>query len=417
MATGTEIYEAFPRKYRPRTWSDLVGQSHAVRVLRRSIVDDRIFHSYIFAGTAGSGKTSAARIFAMSLNCEGELGEYPALNDGSPCLRCTPCIEGLKGRNSDILEMDGASHGNVEDIRDLKERAVYSPMGKRRVFIIDEVHALSSSAFQALLKLLEEPPAHVVFVLATTDPEKIPATIQSRSITLEFRRHTEADILSRLSYVGEKEGIITDESSLALISRFADGSLRDSLTVLDQLNTSHPGEAITADLVSQVLGIISSTELADLMRAVIGRDAPALEERVMGILERTTEFASITRALTDWYRDVLRTKYGAIGYARRTESESALLNTFAENMELQAIDQAIKITWEMSERVRFSSSNPRTFFLTGLYRLMLLQEQTLVSLPPQADAQELPSHVEEVKPAVEAMSTSSLEEELRRLSG
>jgi DNA polymerase-3 subunit gamma/tau len=411
-------YLPLPRKYRPQTWDDLVGQAHAVEVLKASILADRIFSAYIFKGTAGSGKTSAARIFAMALNCE-------ALTDGSPCLKCTSCTSTIAFKNTDVVEIDGASHGSVSHMRELKEQALYSPLYQRRVFIIDEVHALSRDAFEALLKLLEEPPSHVLFILATTNPERIPATIQSRSISLDFRRHTEDDVIGRLLHIAGLEGIDLDQGAALLVARFADGSLRDSVTVLDQISTAHPGAPIDPSLVATSLGIVSGTELRSIMDAVLTHDAMSLEVAIQTTLERTTEFSILTRAITDWYRDVLRTKAGAVNAVRRSESDVKLLQQFAKQLDYDAIDNAIRISWELAERVKFSSSNPKTFFLTGLYRLMLLgspEVSTTVSHqgPPEA-VKELTPQPQDSLPAVDFSSgdnsaTVDLEEQLRQLA-
>lgn len=408
-------YQPLPLKYRPRIWTDLVGQVHAVDVLEASIENDRIFHSYIFCGTAGSGKTSAARIFAMSLNC-------PNLDGANPCLECDSCKSTLNFKNPDVVEIDGASYGNVESVRKLRERSMYAPTYKRRVFIIDEVHSLSRDAFEALLKILEEPPSHVIFILATTNPEKIPGTIHSRSITLDFRRHTESDVQNRLGYVARSEGIDLDPDAAEIIARYADGSLRDSLTVLDQLATAHRGNAITPDLVASTLGVVSGTELLSIMDAVLKRDAPRLEATLVSTLERTTEFGLIVRAIIDWYRDVLRAHHGV--ESRRSDSERELISAYATAMTPEAVESAIKVAWEMADRVRFSSSAPRTFFLTGLYRLMLLADPSHVlassddAPPPAAENVPVPQRDEGPTPSFtgEAATTADLERALAEMN-
>jgi DNA polymerase-3 subunit gamma/tau len=407
-------YEPLPLKYRPRDWTDLVGQEHAVLVLRKSLEDGRVFHSYIFCGVAGSGKTSAARIFAMALNCEKQ-------ENGNPCLECNSCTSALAFKNPDVVEIDGPSHGSVAHVRDLRQRGLYSPTYEKRVFIIDEVHSLSRDAFEALLKILEEPPSHVVFILATTNPEKIPATIHSRSITLDFRRHTESDVNARLRYVAESEGVDLTPDAAEIISRYADGSLRDSLTHLDQLVTAHGSVELTADLCAQTLGVVSGTELLSIMEKVLARDAPGLERVLLTTLERTTEFGLVVRAITDWYRDVLRYQMGAD--VQRSGSENDLIASFADVMNPTTVEQAIKVTWEMADRVKYSSSAPRTFFLTGLYRLMMLTDGTVMpqpdsAVPPPADERvPVPTQATGATPSFKQKDTTDLEAELAALEG
>jgi DNA polymerase-3 subunit gamma/tau len=398
-------------KYRPRTWTDVVGQDHSVGVLVNSILQDRIHASYIFKGTAGSGKTSAARIMAMALNCEH-------LTGANPCLECISCTEALRERNPDIIEIDGASHGGVDHVRDLKNSAIYSPHHRRKVYIIDEVHALSPSAFQALLKLLEEPPSHANFILATTNPEKIPGTILSRSITLDFKRHTEKAVVDRLIYIAAREDIDLDTGAGQLIARVADGGLRDAVTTLDQLAVSHPGKKIEPRLVAKALGIISGTELHQIMRAVAEHDALALEDAVGSVLERTTEFSSLTRAITDWYRDVLRIKAGAGEKVRRSENDRTLLDAFARSHSFQHIDNAIQITWQMADRVRAASSYPKTFFLAGLYKLMLLtgQEPFAPPAPPERQSDLPRPTAPDVPVTFTGPAITDLEAELRKLA-
>jgi DNA polymerase-3 subunit gamma/tau len=414
-----ENYVPLSLKFRPRTWADVVGQEHAIEVLTNSLETGRIFHSYIFDGVAGCGKTSAARIFAMALNCE-------KLEDNSPCLVCTSCTEALALRNTDILEIDGPSNAGVADVRELRTKVTFSPAHERRVIIIDEVHALTRDAWQALLKLLEEPPSHVVFILATTNPESIPATIHSRSIRLSFRRHTEKNVVERLMHIANRENIGLPESSALLIARFADGQLRDSVTTLEQLHTTSRGRAISPEMVAEALGIVSGTELNTIMTAVLEADAVGLEKAVSNTLERSNEFGMLVRNITDWYRDVLRVKHGAAEVVRRSETDKVLLARFAEAMNFAQLDAALRLTWEMSTRVRFTSSMPKTFFLTGLYQLMYMKEMEelpQVAGPPAPVHSAIPTATTAVNAggasvtfASNGGTTAAMEEELKRLT-
>src|SRR5512134_627739 len=224
-------YLVLARKWRPKTFDDLSGQEPITRILTNAVTQGKISHAYIFSGPRGVGKTSTARILAKALNCK----EGPTAN---PCGVCDSCIGITEGSSVDVIEIDGASNNSVDDIRDLRERVKYAPSGsKYKVYIIDEVHMLSGSAFNALLKTLEEPPSHVIFVLATTEMKKIPATVLSRCQHMPFRRISAGEIKARLKHISDTEDIKISSPALGLVARAADGSMRDSLTILDQISS------------------------------------------------------------------------------------------------------------------------------------------------------------------------------------
>ena len=265
-------YRALYRQYRPRTFSEVVGQEHITTILKNQIRDGQLSHAYLFCGSRGTGKTSTAKILARAVNCDA-----PA--DGEACGVCPRCVAAA-GENGDILEIDAASHTGVDDIRDLIGQAQFAPFAlKYRVFIIDEAHMLSQSAFNALLKTLEEPPAHVLFILATTEPQKLPATIISRCQRFDFRRHTMANIIGYLRVILPKAGAEIEPEGLQLIARAADGSMRDALSLADQC-LAFCGSRVTARDVYDVLGNMEQGFLFDTAAALLAGDAAAALQKL-----------------------------------------------------------------------------------------------------------------------------------------
>ena len=264
MSNGT-YYEVLARKYRPQTFSELAGQEHVSRTLQNAIDSGRVAHAFLFTGARGVGKTSTARIMAKTLNCEVGVTH-------EPCNVCPQCIEITKGTSTDVFEIDGASNNGVDDVRDLRDNIKYLPSHSRyRIIIIDEVHMLSTNAFNALLKTLEEPPEHVKFIFATTEPHKLPVTILSRCQRFDFKRVTLPKIISRLREIADKESVTISDSSLALIARKGDGSMRDSLTAFDQV-LAYCGNSVSDDDVGALLGTIDRRLLADISAAIFGGD-------------------------------------------------------------------------------------------------------------------------------------------------
>lgn len=261
---------ALYRKYRSQTFSDLVGQSHVVQTLQSAISAGRIAHAYLFTGPRGTGKTSTARIFAKSLNCEK--GPTP-----EPCNECRLCKAITAGLGGDVIEMDAAGTSGVNNVReDIIENSKYAPMeGRYKIYIIDEVHDLSTKAFDALLKTIEEPPAHVVFILATTEYNKVPSTIRSRCLRFEFHRGTLSDLYKRLEYVCEQEGIKIEPAAISLIARFSDGGYRDALTLLEQAMLLS-GEQITVQDIIQQLGLLDVETVDEMLLAASSNDVPTL---------------------------------------------------------------------------------------------------------------------------------------------
>ena len=259
------MYQALYRKYRPQTFDDVVGQLAVTQTLKTQLVSGRLSHAYLFTGSRGTGKTSSAKILAKAVNCEN-------LQDGNPCNRCDACRAIDAGSCMDVLEIDAASNNGVDNVRDLRDDAVYTPSQvKMRVYIIDEVHMLSISAFNALLKIIEEPPEHLLFILATTELHKVPATILSRCQRFSFRRISQEDIAARLQYVAYQENIDMDDSAARVLARLADGGMRDGLSLLDQCASATTGE-LTADRVYACLGIAGIQECGKLMGYIAQSD-------------------------------------------------------------------------------------------------------------------------------------------------
>ena len=277
----TNAFVPLARKWRPRTFADVVGQAEIVRALTNALTQDRMAHAYLFSGPRGVGKTTSARLLAAGINCRSAAGPTP-----SPCGTCESCVEVLEGRSIDALEIDGATHGKVDQARDLIEIVGYAPVrDRRKVFIIDEVHAISAAAFQALLKTLEEPPAHAVFILATTERHKIPATILSRCQRFDFRRLTDAEVADRLAEIARREGYSVDAeekpapwvepAALAALGAAATGSLRDGLSLLDQAAAQTSGRVTQAD-VALLLGSPDRTALVALLASLLAGDRAAV---------------------------------------------------------------------------------------------------------------------------------------------
>ncbi|RJQ39034.1 MAG: DNA polymerase III subunit gamma/tau [Nitrospiraceae bacterium] len=294
-------YLVLARKWRPQGFDDLVGQEPIIRILQNSIAQKKIAHAYIFSGPRGVGKTSTARILAKSLNCEN--GPTP-----SPCGACPSCTAVKDGTSIDVLEIDGASNNSVDDIRDLREGVKYTPLGGRyKIYIIDEAHMLSTSAFNALLKTLEEPPPHAIFVLATTAPRKIPATIFSRCQHLPFRRISAQKIKERLRHIASSEDIKISDSAIEMVARAADGSMRDSLTILDQV-TAFSSE-IDADGVKDLLGIADIGVLAEISAAVIDGNREKIISVISELIDKGTDLKSFAKDLVEFFRNLLIAKF------------------------------------------------------------------------------------------------------------
>ena len=296
-------YQVLPQKWRPQTFQEIVGQDHITRTLINAISLGRITHAYLFAGPHGTGKTSTARILAKALNCEK--GPTPF-----PCNRCSSCLEITRGESLDVLEIDGASNRGIDEIRELRERAGTSPIkGKFKIYIIDEVHMLTNPAFNALLKTLEEPPSHVVFIFATTEPGKLPMTVISRCQRFDFGKIGFPDIVARLEQIVKKEGINATSESLQLIARVSENSMRDAEKILDQLISYTRGDIKEEDVI-RVLGMVETEYLAALTENLYRHDAPSNIKLLHQLLKEGKNPQWIIKGWLTWLRDLAMFKLG-----------------------------------------------------------------------------------------------------------
>lgn len=294
------MYQVLYRKYRPKVFSDVYGQEHVTKTLLNEIKENRVSHAYLFTGSRGTGKTTCAKILAKAVNCENS-------NDGEPCGECEVCRGIDSGSLFDVVEIDAASNNSVNDIRDLREEVNYTPTRcKYRVYIIDEVHMLSSGAFNALLKTLEEPPAHVIFILATTEVHKLPATILSRCQRFDFKRIKSEVMSLRLKEVAEKESISIDDDAAMLIARIADGGLRDGLSILDQC--AGKSKKITADIVSDAAGLAGREALYDLSDAVLSKSSAKALDTIASLYNGSYDMERLCSEMISHFRNFLIVK-------------------------------------------------------------------------------------------------------------
>lgn len=288
-------YQVLARKWRPHDFESIVGQDHVVTALTRALTEGRLHHAYLFTGTRGVGKTTISRIFAKALNCRGADGKGGVT--AHPCGVCEACRAIDEGRFVDYIEMDAASNRSVEDMTQLLERAMYAPTeGRYKVYMIDEVHMLSNTAFNAMLKTLEEPPEYVKFILATTDPQKVPVTVLSRCLQFSLRNMTPSGIVEHLEYILKEEGIQSERPGLRIIAEGARGSMRDALSLLDQA-IAFSGGSVTAESVRSMLGMTSENALAGILKALAAGDAPKMMGYADEMQRESVSFGEALRGL------------------------------------------------------------------------------------------------------------------------
>ncbi|MDO4982140.1 MAG: DNA polymerase III subunit gamma/tau [Eubacteriales bacterium] len=346
------MYQALYRKWRPQTFDEVIGQKHITDTLKNQVRTGRLSHAYIFIGTRGTGKTTCARILAKAVNCE-----HPV--DGNPCGKCPACLGIADGSVMDVVEMDAASNNKVDNVRALREEAVFSPASvKKRVYIIDEVHMLTTSAFNALLKILEEPPEHLLFILATTELQKVPATILSRCQRHSFHRLETADIAEYLEYVAEKERFDLTHDAADLIARLAEGGLRDALSLLDQCSAA---EHIDVESVYNSMGLAGNRQIAAMLENILAHDTASAITGFSKMWMDGKDPGTFLRELSTLLRDIMivsvAPKSGgsltAGGYDRQ------LLNSFSSRLTTEEIISAMETVQRALSSMR-DAGNPRT---------------------------------------------------------
>lgn len=385
-------YQVSARKYRPGTFDDVIGQSHVVQTLMNSIATKRIAHAFLFSGTRGVGKTTVARILAKALNCE----QGPT---GTPCNTCANCQEITQGTSVDVVEIDGASNTSVDDVREIRENVKFTPFrGQYRVYIIDEVHMLSNSAFNALLKTLEEPPSHVVFIFATTEIHKIPATILSRCQHYNFRRISKAEIVQRLRHVADQDGLTIEDRSLMALARASEGSMRDGLSLLDQI-IAFGGKAIRHQDLEALLGAVPHERVRAMVEAVIEQDSAKALQVIAGLLDQGHDLRAYCADLVEYVRNMLVAAVVPAGPELRglieaTDEDLTQLARDAERFTVEHLQELFRM-WASAEDHLRVSAHPRFVLETVAVRATrLLRAPELSAGPRGMSAQPGPSPVD-----------------------
>ena len=358
-------YQVSARKYRPGTFDDVIGQSHVVQTLMNSIATKRIAHAFLFSGTRGVGKTTVARILAKALNCE----QGPT---GTPCNTCSNCQEITQGTSVDVVEIDGASNTSVDDVREIRENVKFTPFrGQYRVYIIDEVHMLSNSAFNALLKTLEEPPSHVVFIFATTEIHKIPATILSRCQHYNFRRISKAEIVQRLRHVADQDGLTIEDRSLMALARASEGSMRDGLSLLDQI-IAFGGNTIRHEDLEALLGAVPQERVRAMVEAVIQQDSAKALQVIAALLDQGHDVRAYCADLVEYVRNMLVAAVVPSGPELRslieaTEEDLTQLARDAERFTVEQLQELFRMYAAAEDSLRVSA-HPRFVLETAAVR-------------------------------------------------
>jgi len=356
------MYQALYRKWRPRTFDDVVGQSHITDTLKQQVAGGRLSHAYLFTGTRGTGKTTCAKILARAVNCQNP-------QNGNPCNQCPACLGIENGSILDVLELDAASNNGVDQVRALRDEAVYTPAAvRKRVYIVDEVHMLSTPAFNALLKILEEPPAHLMFILATTELHKVPATIKSRCQQFSFKRILPGQIAQRLDYVARQEGIGLTAGGAALLARLADGGLRDALSLLDQCSGGR--QTVDEQEILDTLGLAGNLETAALMERVAAHDTAAALDTLARLYANGKDVGSVLSELSSLARDLLLRKTAPQGSAALLTGgyDEATMRSLGEQFSAQRLLQVLTLLQSATADLA-RSSNRRTDAELCLIRL------------------------------------------------
>ncbi len=357
-------YLVLARKWRPQVFEDVVGQGHVTETLRRAISAGRIAHAYLFAGPRGVGKTTTARILAKALNCQSHEKPTP-----TPCNKCTSCVEITEGRSPDVLEIDGASHRGIDDARELQTHIQYATAGRYKVVIIDEVHMLTREAFNSLLKTLEEPPANVVFIFATTEPNAVPLTILSRCQRFDFRLISPGLISQRVKAIAEAEGFSISPEAADFIAVHAEGSMRDALSMLDQVLAVEPEGEISVDVVARLLGVVPAQAFMAISRAIGSGEPKTVLLELEKLLEAGIDPLQVAKGLIEHFRNALLAKSGAL------PEDFPNREIYAQAAQERSLEDLLRITKLLTDahaRMR-RSETPRYLLEETLIYLSLLR--------------------------------------------
>jgi len=356
--------QALYRKWRPLAWDEVVSQEHVIQTLKNAVTGERVAHAYLFSGPRGTGKTTAARLLAKAVNC---LAEDPAVR---PCDQCAHCKAVNEGHFLDLIEIDAASNTSVDDMRDLRDKINFSPsQGRYKVYIIDEVHMLSTAAFNALLKTLEEPPAHAIFILATTEVHKIPATVLSRCQRFDFRRIPAYRIVERLSYILEQEGRAAEPAALEMIARSAEGGMRDAISLMDQL-LSYGGDVITEQQVQAVRGTISGQAISQMVDFMAAGDAASGLGLINQMAEEGIDLRQLALQLVAYLRTVLVSRVGGQQAGAilvdLSETQLAAVQAQAKQVDAAGLTGAVRLLNQASQEMRDAAQPQLTLELAWL---------------------------------------------------
>ncbi len=392
-------HQVLARKWRPHNFTEIVGQEHVSQALINALQHDRLHHAYLFTGTRGVGKTTIARILAKAINCEN-------LQDYNPCGECAVCKALDEGRFLDLIEVDAASRTKVEDTRDLLDNAQYAPnSGQYKVYLIDEVHMLSGHSFNALLKTLEEPPEHVKFLLATTDPQKIPVTVLSRCLQFNLKRLTPSQISGQMAYILAEEKIEFEQNALRLIARAADGSMRDGLSLLDQAIV-FGNDVVSTEMVSQMLGTIAQQPVEDILRCLAQKDAQKLLQTIQEIAELSPDFSDVLQKILQvLHRLALVQLVPAVA---ETEDDAEMLHELSPLFSAEELQLYYQIAL-MGQKDLSLAPEPRSGFEMIMLRLLAFNPQSSSTKAPvqvRVAPKIAPIEIKKPKPQVRASLAS-----------